>query len=240
MGRAYAVREAKIKKTGAARGKLYTNFAKEIYLAAKRGVPEIEANSALKHLVEKAKKQQVPADIINRAIEKAKGAGKDEYEEIIYEGFGPGASTLMIKTLTDNVNRTVGEVRAAFNKVHKSLGVTNSVSYNYDNLSVMSFKSAAEEDVLMALLDAGIEPVECETEGDYLNVSVNYIDTVKAKDVIEKVVPNVDYEIDESGWYAKNLVELNDEDMDLFNRLYSLLDNIDDVTDIYHNVKIDS
>ena len=240
MGRAYAVREAKIKKTGAARGKLYTNFAKEIYLAAKRGVPEIEANSALKHLVEKAKKQQVPADFINRAIEKAKGAGKDEYEEIIYEGFGPGASTLMIKTLTDNVNRTVGEVRAAFNKVHKSLGVTNSVSYNYDNLSVMSFKSAAEEDVLMALLDAGIEPVECETEGDYLNVSVNYIDTVKAKDVIEKVVPNVDYEIDESGWYAKNLVELNDEDMDLFNRLYSLLDNIDDVTDIYHNVKIDS
>lgn len=240
MGRAYAVREAKIKKTGAARGKLYTNFAKEIYLAAKRGVPEIEANSALKHLVEKAKKQQVPADIINRAIEKAKGAGKDEYEEIIYEGFGPGASTLMIKTLTDNVNRTVGEVRAAFNKVHKSLGVTNSVSYNYDNLSVMSFKSAAEEDVLMALLDAGIEPVECETEGDYLNVSVNYIDTVKAKDVIEKVVPNVDYEIDESGWYAKNLVELNDEDMELFNRLYSLLDNIDDVTDIYHNVKIDS
>ena len=240
MGRAYAVREAKIKKTGAARGKLYTNFAKEIYLAAKRGVPEIEANSALKHLVEKAKKQQVPADIINRAIEKAKGAGKDEYEEIIYEGFGPGASTLMIKTLTDNFNRTVGEVRAAFNKVHKSLGVTNSVSYNYDNLSVMSFKSAAEEDVLMALLDAGIEPVECETEGDYLNVSVNYIDTVKAKDVIEKVVPNVDYEIDESGWYAKNLVELNDEDMDLFNRLYSLLDNIDDVTDIYHNVKIDS
>lgn len=240
MGRAYAVREAKIKKTGAARGKLYTNFAKEIYLAAKRGVPEIEANSELKHLVEKAKKQQVPADIINRAIEKAKGAGKDEYEEIIYEGFGPGASTLIIKTLTDNVNRTVGEVRAAFNKVHKSLGVSNSVSYNYDNLSVMSFKSNAEEEILMALLDAGIEPIECETDGEFLNVSVNYIDTIKAKEVIEKIVPNVDYEIDESGWYAKNLVELTGEDMELFNRLYSLLDSVDDVTEIYHNVKIDS
>ncbi len=240
MGRAYAVREAKIKKTGAARGKLYTNFAKEIYLAAKRGVPEIEANSELKHLVEKAKKQQVPADIINRAIEKAKGAGKDEYEEIIYEGFGPGASTLMIKTLTDNVNRTVGEVRAAFNKVHKSLGVSNSVSYNYDNLSVMSFKSNAEEEILMALLDAGIEPIECETDGEFLNVSVNYIDTIKAKEVIEKIVPNVYYEIDESGWYAKTLVELTSEDMELFNRLYSLLDSVDDVTEIYHNVKIDS
>ena len=240
MGRAYAVREAKIKKTGAARGKLYTNFAKEIYLAAKRGVPEIEANSELKHLVEKEKKQQVSADIINRAIEKAKGAGKDEYEEIIYEGFGPGASTLMIKTLTDNVNRTVGEVRAAFNKVHKSLGVSNSVSYNYDNLSVMSFKSNAEEEILMALLDAGIEPIECETDGEFLNVSVNYIDTIKAKEVIEKIVPNVDYEIDESGWYAKTLVELTSEDMELFNRLYSLLDSVDDVTEIYHNVKIDS
>lgn len=238
MGRAYAVREAKIKKTGAAKGKLYTNFAKEIYLAAKNGSPEIEANSTLKHLVEKAKKMQVPADIINRAIDKAKGAGKDEYEQIIYEGFGPGASTLMIKTLTDNVNRTVGEVRAAFNKVHKSLGVSNSVSYNYDNLSVMSFKSDKEEDILMALLDAGIEPVECETEDEFLNISVNYVDNIKAKEVIESVIPDVDYEVDESGWYAKDMITLEGEDLELFNRLYNLLDDVDDVTDIYHNVNL--
>lgn len=240
MGRAYAVREAKIKKTGAAKGKLYTNFAKEIYLAAKNGVPEIEANSALKHLIEKAKKMQVPADIINRALDKAKGAGKDEYEQIIYEGFGPGASTFMIKTLTDNVNRTVGEVRAAFNKVHKSLGVTNSVSYNYDNLTVLAFQSDKEEEILMALLDAGIEPVECETDADgMLNISVNYVDNVKTRDIIEEIVPDVDYDVDESGWYAKDLVTLEGEDLELFNRLYDLLDEVDDVTDIYHNVRID-
>lgn len=240
MGRAYAVREAKIKKTGAAKGKLYTNFAKEIYLTAKNGVPEVEANSALKHLIEKAKKMQVPADIINRALDKAKGAGKDEYEQIIYEGFGPGASTFMIKTLTDNVNRTVGEVRAAFNKVHKSLGVSNSVSYNYDNLTILGFKSDKEEDVLMALLDAGIEPVECETDKDgILNISVNYIDNIKTRDIIEKVIPDVSYEVDESGWYAKDLIKLTGEDLDLFNRLYDLLDEIDDVTDIYHNVDLD-
>ncbi len=238
MGRAYAVREAKIKKTGAAKGKLYTNFAKEIYLAAKRGVPEIEANSALKHLVEKAKKMQVPADIINRALEKAKGASKDEYEEIIYEGFGPGASTFMIKTLTDNVNRTVGEVRAAFNKMNKSLGVANSVSYNYDNLTIMSFKSDKEEEILMALLDAAIEPVEFETENGYLNISVKYADNYKAKEVIEKIVPNVDYEVDESGWYAKDMVTLEGEDLEIFNKLYGLLDDIEDVTDIYHNVEL--
>lgn len=240
MGRAYAVREAKIKKTGAAKGKLYTNFAKEIYLVAKNGVPEIEANSALKHLIEKAKKMQVPADIINRALDKAKGAGKDEYEQIIYEGFGPGSSTFMIKTLTDNVNRTVGEVRAAFNKVHKSLGVTNSVSYNYDNLTVLSFKSDKEEEILMALLDAGVEPVECETdENGMLNISVNYVDNVKTRDIIESIVPNVSYDVDESGWYAKDLVRLDGEDLELFNRLYNLLDEIDDVTDIYHNVELD-
>lgn len=240
MGRAYAVREAKIKKTGAAKGKLYTNFAKEIYLTAKNGVPEIEANSALKHLVEKAKKMQVPADIINRALDKAKGAGKDEYEQIIYEGFGPGSSTFMIKTLTDNVNRTVGEVRAAFNKVHKSLGVTNSVSYNYDNLTILGFKSDKEEEILMALLDAGIEPVECETDSDgILNISVNYVDNIKTRDIIESIVPNVSYDIDESGWYAKDLIKLEGEDLELFNRLYDLLDEIDDVTDIYHNVELD-
>ncbi len=238
MGRAYAVREAKIKKTGAAKGKLYTNFAKEIYLVAKRGVPEIEANSALKHVVEKAKKMQVPADIINRALDKAKGAGKDEYQEIIYEGFGPGASTFMIKTLTDNVNRTVGEVRAAFNKMNKSLGVNNSVSYNYDNLTIMSFKSDKEEEVLMALLDASIEPVEFESEDGYLNISVKYADTYKAKEVIESVIPDVDYELDESGWYAKDTITLEGEDLEVFNKLYNMLDEIEDVTDIYHNVNL--
>lgn len=238
MGRAYAVREAKIKKTGAARGKVYTNFAKEIYLAAKSGVPDVESNSALRHLVEKAKKMQVPADIINRAIDKAKGAGRDEYEQILYEGFGPGASTFMIKTLTDNVNRTVGEVRAAFNKVNKSLGVTNSVSYNYDNLTILSFKSDKEEDILMALLDAGIEPVECETdENGMLNISVNYVDNMKTREIIEGIEPNVDFDVDESGWYAKDEITLEGEDLELYNRLYDLLDEIDDVTDIYTNVK---
>ena len=98
-------------------------------------------------VLEKAKKQQVPNDIITRAIEKAKGVGGEDYTEITYEGFGPGASTLIIKTLTDNVNRTVGEVRAAFNKVHKSLGVTNSVSYSYDYLGIISFKSDKEEEI---------------------------------------------------------------------------------------------
>lgn len=236
MGRAYEVRKASIQKTGAARGKIYTNFAKEIYLAAK-GNPDLDTNIKLKRIVEKAKKQEVPSDIIKRAIDKAKGAGQEDYQTIVYEGFGPGASTLIIKTLTDNVNRTVGEVRAAFNKVHKSLGVNNSVSYNYDYLNVLSFKTDNEEEILMSLLDAGVEPITEEFENNTMTIAVNPTDQHKLKDVIESILPNVDYEIDEIGWYPKEEVELTGEDKELFERLYNLLDAIDDVTDIYHNVK---
>lgn len=235
MGRAYEVRKASIQKTGAARGKIYTNFAKELYLAAK-GNPDIDTNIKLKRLVEKAKKNEVPSDIIKRAIDKAKGAGQEDYQTVVYEGFGPGASTVIIKTLTDNVNRTVGEVRAAFNKIHKSLGVTNSVSYNYDYLNIIAFRAPNEEDILMALLDAGVEPIEETYEQGLMTISINPSEQHKLKDVVESIIPNVDYEIDEIGWYAKEQVELNEEDKLLFERLYNLLDAIDDVTDIYHNV----
>ena len=174
-------------------------------MAAKKGTPEIESNIALKRMVDKAKKEQVPSDIIKRAIDKAKGAGGEDYEVVTYEGFGPGASTLIIRTLTDNVNRTVGMVRAAFNKVHKSLGVTNSVSYNYDYLAVISIKGYDEEQIFNALLENGIEPIDFEVEDDEILISVNPSDHNKVKDVLEKIDSNINYEID-------------------------------DVTDIYHNV----
>ncbi len=236
MGRAYEVRKASIQKTGAAKGKVYTTFAKEIYLAAKKGSPNPEANATLKRLIDKAKKNQVPSDIITRAIDKAKGVGQDEYHEVVYEGFGPGASTLIIKCLTDNVNRTVGMVRAAFNKVNKSLGVTNSVSYNYDHLGIISFKYENDDEILEVLLNAGIEIVDIEKEDGYVTVSLNPSDMNSAKDEIEKIIPNVDYEIDEVGMYAKDKITLEGEDKEIFDRLYNILEDIEDVSQIYTNV----
>ena len=238
MGRAYEVRKASIQKTGAAKAKLYSTFAKEIYLVAK-GNPEIDTNINLKRIVEKAKKQQVPSDIINRAIDNAKGAGGDDYQTVVYEGFGPGASTLIIKTLTDNVNRTVGFVRAAFNKVHKNLGVTNSVSYNYDYLGVIGFKYDNEEEVFERVLDAGIEIVDLESEDGEITITCNPTDIHAIKDTLESFIENIDYEIDEVGMYPKEKVTLEGEDKELFLRLYNLLDEIEDVTDIYHNVELD-
>ena len=238
MGRAYEVRKASIQKTGAMKAKLYSTFAKEIYLAAK-GNPELESNINLKRVVEKAKKQQVPSDIINRAIDKAKGNNGDDYKEVVYEGFGPGASTLIVNTLTDNVNRTVAFVREAFNKVHKSLGVSNSVSYNYDHLAIVSFSSEKEEEILDAIIEAGIDPVDFETEDNEITISVNPSDRNKLKDAIEKIIPEVDYEFDEVGMFAKDKVTLNEEDLETFNKLLTMLENIEDVTEVYHNVNLD-
>ena len=238
MGRAYEVRKESIQKTGAMKAKLYSTFAKEIYLAAK-GNPELESNVNLKRVVDKAKKQQVPSDIINRAIDKAKGLGGEDYKEVVYEGFGPGASTLIVNTLTDNVNRTVAFVREAFNKAHKSLGVTNSVSYNYDHLAIVSFKSDKEEEILDAMINASIDPIDFETENGEITISVNPSDRNKLKDAIESVIPDVDYEYDEVGMFAKDKVTLEGEDLETFNRLLTMLENIEDVTEVYHNVNLD-
>ena len=238
MGRAYEVRKASIQKTGAAKGKIYTTFAKEIYLAAKNGSPNPDANVNLKRLIDKAKKQQVPSDIISRAIDKAKGIGGEDYHEVIYEGFGPGASTLIIKCLTDNVNRTVGMVRAAFNKVNKSLGVTNSVSYNYEHLALLGFKYDDEEKIFDCLLNAGIEIVDIENEDGIITISLNPGDANKAKDELDKIIPNIDYEIDEVGMYAKEMIDLEGEDKEIFDRLYKMLDEIEDVSEIWTNVNL--
>ena len=239
MGRAYEVRKASIQKTGAAKGKLYTTFAKEIYLAAHKGSPNPDANVVLKRLIDKAKKQQVPNDIINRAIDKAKGIGQEEYHEVMYEGFGPGAATLIIKCLTDNVNRTVGNVRAAFNKVNKSLGVTNSVLYNYDHLGILSFKYADEEKVFDTLLNAGIEIKDIENADGEIILSLNPGDINKVKDELEKIIPGIEYDLDEVGYYAKEKITLDGEEKETFAKLYKMLDDIEDVSEIYTNVDMD-
>lgn len=235
MGRAYEVRKASIQKNGAIKAKTYSLFAKEIYLAAK-GNPEVETNINLKRLIEKAKKQQVPNDIIERAINKAKSSNNEDYQTIIYEGFGPGASTLIIKCLTDNVNRTISLIRAAFNKVDAKLGVVNSVSYNYDHLAIISFKYDNAEEILDALIEHNIDVLDLEEENGYITISVNPNLTHQLKDVIESIIKDVSYEVDETGYYVKDSVTLNDEDLVDFKRLLTLLDDVEDVSDVYHNI----
>ncbi len=223
-------------KTGAAKAKMYSSFAKEIYQVAKNGGTDPSGNLELRRLIEKAKKEQVTSDVINRAIDKAKGNSGEDYQTITYEGFGPGASTLIIKTLTDNVNRTVGEVRAAFNKINKSLGVTNSVSYNYDYLCILSFKYDDEEKIFNALIENDIDFMDFENENGVITISVNPNLQHKLKDVLESTVKDIVYDYDEVGYFAKEKVDLNAEDKEIFDKLLHILEEVDDVTNIYHNV----
>lgn len=225
-------------KTGAAKGKLYSMYARDIYDKAKKGGASPEANFVLKQVIEKAKKDQVPADIIKRALEKVTNGGGEDYELVRYEVIGPSGSTAIVECLTDNVNRSVGDVRTAINKSKCKMGSMNSVSYNYDNLAVVTFKCPSEDDILMSLLDDNINVIEEEYCNGNLTLSVVPTDQYKMKQVIEKMIPNVDYLVDEIGMYPKEKVTLTGEDKELFDRLLSLLDNVEDVKTVYHNVEL--
>ena len=236
MGRAYEVRKAAIQKNGAAKAKLYSNFAKEIYIAAKAGGTNIDSNDKLKSLVEKAKKSQVPSDIINRAIEKVNSGVDESYQSLRYEGFGPGASTVIVDCLTDNVNRTVGLVRPAFTKCNGKLGVTNSVSHFYENLAIFSIKNKTEEEVFEILMDAEVNVKDIETDNDEVIITSD----AKEYNNIRKalVSNNLEIDIDEVSMVSIDKVTLEGEDLELFNKLLNMLDEIEDVQNVYHNVEL--
>ena len=120
--------------------RIYAKFGREIYVAAKQGVPDPESNQNLKFVLEKAKTYNVPKSIIDRAIEKAKGASGENYDELRYEGFGPNGSMIIVDALTNNVNRTASEVRAAFTKNNGSMGVAGSVAYMFDETAVIGIE----------------------------------------------------------------------------------------------------
>ena len=235
MGRAYEVRKASIQKTGAARGKIYSMYAKEIYQAAKNGGTSLEANASLKRLVERAKKEQVPSDIIKRAIDKVNSGVDETYIKNTYELFGPAGSTLIVECLTDNVNRSVSELRAVVNKCHIKMGSIGSVSYNYDNLCIVSFKGLSIDDTINALIENDIDVKDIE-EDDGVVIYGDPQDLFKIKESITKVLPNVTFDMDEITMLAKEKVELTGEDLDLFKKLLTMLDDVEDVSNVYHNV----
>ena len=237
MGRAHEVRKVAMAKTAAKKAKVYSRYGKEIYLAAKAGGPEPDANLSLRRLIEKAKKEQVPADVIKRAIDKVKSGVTEDYEPIQFEGFGPNNSTIIVKCLTDNINRTISQVRPAFTKSKAKLGNEGSVTYLYDVISVVSFKGLDEETVLDALVMAEIDAKDIISEDDgSIKIIGEPTDLNKIKEAIEGIKADVDFDIDEIQTLPQDTVELAGEDMELFERLMNNLNDCDDVDQIYHNV----
>lgn len=236
MGRAYEVRKASIQKTGAARGKIYSMYAREIYEVAKNGGTELESNVALKRLVDKAKKEQVPSDIIKRAIDKVNSGVDESYSTVRYELFGPSGSNVIVDCLTDNVNRSVSLIRAALNKTSAKMGAMGSVAFMYDNLCIVSFKGLSEEETLEALIEAGVD-ADIELQGDSIVLYGKPSDLYAIKEAI-LAKKQVEFDVDEISMIPKDTVKLEGEALEDFQKLLTLLDEIEDVNHVYHNVEL--
>ena len=196
MGRAYEVRKASIQKTGAAKAKLYSMYAREIYDVAKKGGTDPASNASLKRIMDRAKKEQVPADIIKRAIDKVNSGANESYEKVSYEVFGPAGSTLIVECLTDNVNRSISDVKAVLNKCKCKMGVQGSVSFNYDNLCILGFKGIDEEQAMDAIIESGLDIDDIETNDDMVVIYGNPKDLHALKEAINSI-KEVEFEIDE-------------------------------------------
>ena len=238
MGRAYEVRKASIQKTGAARGKIYTMYAKEIYQAAKNGGTEVASNATLKRLLDRAKKEQVPNDIIKRAIDKVNSGADETYTSATYEIFGPAGSTLIVECLTDNLNRSVSDLRAVVNKWHIKMGSIGSVSFNYDHLCVVSFKGLDEEQVMDTLIENDVDIIDMEEDNDEIVIYGNPQDSYQIKEAITKKLPDVEFNMDEITYIPKEKITLEGENKELFERTLRMLDEVEDVQNVYHNVEL--
>lgn len=237
MGRKFEVRKASMMKTGLAKSRLYSRYGKEIYMLAKNGGANLESNWALRHLVEKAKKEQVPSDVIKRNIQKAeKGTGED-FKPVRYEGFGPGGIGVIVDTLTDNVNRTVGEVRAAFTKIHCKLGVSGSVEHGYKHQSYVSVKGMDEETVFETLLMEDIEVTDISEEDGIVEIESDGYSMDKITKALSEADETVEIVESESGWYPLDEIELTEEQQAAFEKMMGILNDCEDVQTIYHNAK---
>ncbi|MBO7563837.1 MAG: YebC/PmpR family DNA-binding transcriptional regulator [Clostridiales bacterium] len=220
----------------AAKGAVFTKVAKEIMVAVKAGGPDPDNNSKLKDVIAKAKAANMPNDNINRAIKKAAGAGEgDDYEEIVYEGYGPGGIAIMVRTLTNNRNRTAADIRHIFDKYDGNMGVSGSVSFMFQDKGTILIDSEEfddEETVMMDALDCGAEDFSAE-EG-YYEILTDPASYYEVKDALEaKGYTFVDSSL---GPVPLNWSKVEDEE--IAGKLETMLekfDENDDVQEVYNN-----
>ena len=226
--------QAKKGKADAARGKAFTKLGRELLIAVKEGGPDPAGNSKLKNVIAKCKAANMPNDTINNAIKKA-STSNENYEEITYEGYGPNGVAVIVEAATDNKNRTAADVRHVFDKAGGNLGTTGCVSYMFNKKGVIIIEKDStemEEDELMMLaLDAGAEDFKSEEEIYEIITEPSDFDTVREKleesgleflEASVQMVPTTTVSLDEKG-------------VEKMERLLERLDELDDVSNVYHN-----
>jgi YebC/PmpR family DNA-binding regulatory protein len=236
MGRAYQNRKVSMAKTAAAKTKVYSKYGREIYVCAKSGGIDPSGNLALRGLIERAKKDQVPSHVIEKALEKAKGGGGEDYTPARYEGFGPGGCKVIVDCLTDNPNRTIGDVRTCFNRAKAKLGTQGTVSHMFDHAAILVF-SGDEEATLEALLNEDVDVTDVESEDGKITVFVPHTEYNKAKQALLNAFGEIDFEVDEIQFVPKDTTPISGDDIEVMERFLDMLNDADDVQNVYHDAE---
>ncbi|WP_240230434.1 YebC/PmpR family DNA-binding transcriptional regulator [Devosia lacusdianchii] len=220
-------------KSDAARSKVFSKLAREITVAAKMGMPDPAFNSRLRLAVTNARAQSMPKDNIDRAIKKAIGSDGENYDEIRYEGYGPGGVAIIVETLTDNRNRTASNVRSYFSKNGGAMGETNSVGFMFDKVGEITYslKAGSEDKVMEAAIEAGADDVESDEEGHYITTSFEAMVEVAA--ALEKVLGEA--ESVKAIWKPQTNTPIDAEKGATLMKLISTLEEDDDVQNVYSN-----
>lgn len=237
MGRKWNNIKDKKAAKDASTSRIYAKFGREIYVVARQGEPDPEANQALKFVLERAKTYNVPRHIIDRAIEKAKGGSDESYDELRYEGFGPNGSMIIVDALTNNVNRTASEVRAAFGKNGGNMGVSGSVAYMFDKTAVIGVEGKSEEEVLELLMEADVDVRDIVAEDDQVIVYAEP-DQFHA---VQEAFGNAgvtEFTVAELTMLAQNEISLPEDVVPKFEKLIDALEDLEDVQQVYHNVDL--
>lgn len=238
MGRIFEKRKASIFKTAAQKSKLFSKYGRQLYMAAKNGVPDPDANPALRAMVEKAKRENVASHVIEKAIQKAAGAGGEDFQPARYEGFGPGGSLLIVDCLTDNNTRTISDVRNCFSKTGSKLAANGSVVMSFDHLAVLSFRGDDEEKVIEALFAADVAVEDVESKDGNITIFAPPAEFYKAKMALLEAFPGLELEVQEITFLPQSNKTLDGDDLVVFEKLLNMLNDCDDVQEIYHNVDL--
>lgn len=237
MGRAFQNRKESMAKTSDQKAKVYSKYSKEIYMCAKNGGTETSANLALAGLIERAKKDQVPAHVIDKALDKAAGGGGEDFSVARYEGYGPGQSMVIIDCLTDNPNRTFGDLRGVFNKANAKLGTQGSVSHMFDHAAIFVFAAEDDEAILEALLMDDVDVTDVEVEAGKATVFVPNTEYNKAKVALMNAFEGIEFEVDEIQFVPNITKNLEGEDLENFEKFIAALENVDDVQNVYFDIE---
>ncbi|MNZ65119.1 putative transcriptional regulatory protein [compost metagenome] len=235
MGRKWNnIKEKKASKD-ANTSRVYAKFGVEIYVAAKKGEPDPEANRALKVVLERAKTYNVPKAIIDRAMDKAKGSGDENYEELRYEGFGPNGSMIIVDALTNNVNRTAPLIRSTFSKNGGNMGVSGSVAYMFDSTAVIGVEGKTADEVIEMMFDAELD-VRDVLEEDEAVIVYAEPDQFHAVQEVFRNAGITEFTVAELNMLPQNYVTLPEDAQAQFEKLIDALEDLEDVQQVYHNV----